>query len=238
LQELFVPLVQRLGYQYSDSDSADTIQLRSYAIGSAADANSPEVIQTLKIGFDHYMKTGDISKIPADLVEATFISAVRHGGRDEYDFMKGICEMPSNPSAGVSAMYALAATTDLSLIDETLNYMLTRARDQDIFYYFSGLSANHKSRRLLAKFFQDNYDIFYKRFEGSSSLKYIVAFAFQNLSSENDIEEINKFFKDKDTSKYNMSLQQALDDVRANIAWLKRSTTDILEWAKKTGIQG
>lgn len=52
----------------------------------------------------------------------------------------------------------MSAANDPSLIDETLQYMLTSARDQDAVYYFFALSTNRKSRRLLAKFFQDNYD--------------------------------------------------------------------------------
>jgi aminopeptidase 2 len=36
LQELFVPLVEKLGYEYSNADSADTSLLRTLAISQAA----------------------------------------------------------------------------------------------------------------------------------------------------------------------------------------------------------
>jgi aminopeptidase 2 len=101
---LYKPLVQRLGYQYYETDSADTTLLRTRAIHQAALAEDQDVLKELKSRFDYYMQTGDNSKIPADLQRITFHSAVQYGGRKEYDFIKQICEKPPNPSAGLSAM--------------------------------------------------------------------------------------------------------------------------------------
>lgn len=52
----------------------------------------------------------------------------------------------------------MGATQDLKLIDETLEYILTKVRDQDVVNVFSGLAANYKSRRILVEFFKRNYD--------------------------------------------------------------------------------
>lgn len=41
-RSLFVPLVKKLGYEYSESDSADITQLRTTAISHAASAEDPE----------------------------------------------------------------------------------------------------------------------------------------------------------------------------------------------------
>jgi aminopeptidase 2 len=40
-QALFVPLVNRLGYHYADTDSSDTLLLRTCAITQAAQAKDP-----------------------------------------------------------------------------------------------------------------------------------------------------------------------------------------------------
>lgn len=51
---------------------------------------------------------------------------------------------------------------------------------------------------------------------------------FGSLSTTRDYEETVGFFKDKDTSKYRMALQQALDGIEASAAeaevrfWLAR----------------
>lgn len=95
MQVLYNPIIKRLGYEYSSDDSPSVTELRTRAITQAAQAGDAEcvyynlyifiytdclassVLKELKGRFDHYMKTGDDSKIPADLIRITFAS-VRH----------------------------------------------------------------------------------------------------------------------------------------------------------------
>lgn len=51
---------------------------------------------------------------------------------------------------------------------------MTSARDQDFMTFFSGISGNLMTRRVLASFFKENYDALYKKFEGNFQLKYLV----------------------------------------------------------------
>lgn len=50
---------------------------------------------------------------------------------------------------------------------------------------------------------------------------FVSRYSFQALSSDRDYEETQTFFKDKDTSMYKMSLDQALDSIKARAAWVK-----------------
>jgi aminopeptidase 2 len=52
----------------------------------------------------------------------------------------------------------MGASEDPKLLEETLQYVLTEVRDQDVVYFFQGLESNYKARRLLAQFFKDHYD--------------------------------------------------------------------------------
>jgi aminopeptidase 2 len=52
----------------------------------------------------------------------------------------------------------MGATEDPELMQETFQFILSRARDQDVVYFFRGLSANHKTRRPLVQFFKQEYD--------------------------------------------------------------------------------
>jgi aminopeptidase 2 len=53
----------------------------------------------------------------------------------------------------------MGATQDPKLAQETLDYILTKARDQDLHSFFRGLQSNIKTRRLLAKFFMEQLDV-------------------------------------------------------------------------------
>ncbi|THV07366.1 leucyl aminopeptidase [Dendrothele bispora CBS 962.96] len=234
-RSLFGPIVKKLGYEYSASDSPDTTQLRTCAIGMCAVAEDMTVVNELKSRFDHYMKTGDDSRIPADLQRTIYRVAVKHGGRDEYNAVKAIFEKPPTPTARIAAMFVFNSrqTQDDELLKETFNVTLRGARDQDVIYFFRGLGINHKSKMMLVDFFKQNYDELCRRFQNTFMLKYFVEDAFGNLSTEKDLQDTIEYFKDKDVTRYEMSLNQTLDGIRARIAYLKHSTSDIETWLKE-----
>ncbi|ETW82731.1 Metallo peptidase M1 [Heterobasidion irregulare TC 32-1] len=232
-RELYGPIVARLGFEYSAKDDADTSQLRTRAIGQAAAAQDPKVVKALQDRFAQFVKTGDDAVIPADLLRVTFRTAVKYGGREEYDAVVKFHDEAKTPSMRIAAMYAMGATQDAALQDATMRFVMDRARDQDVTYFFSGLAANFKARRPLVAFFEDNYDALYKRFEGNFTLKYLVTSVLSGLSTEADRQSVDAFFKDKDTGKYNLALAQALDGINAKSAWIARSSADIQQWLDK-----
>ena len=52
----------------------------------------------------------------------------------------------------------MGATQDAALQDATMQFVMDRARDQDVPNFFGGLAANFKARRPLVEFFEANYD--------------------------------------------------------------------------------
>jgi len=155
---------------------------------------------------------------------------VQHGGEKEYEAIKKIVENPPAPSTKIAAMLAMTYAQDKALIEKTLEYIHTGVKDQDMMYYFVGLSGNRASRRRLSEYFKENYEKLYKRFEGNFSLNYLIKYGFESFSNEKDAQELEKFFKDKDTSKFNLALAQALDSIRASAKWLDRSRDDVAQW--------
>ncbi|KAK7443529.1 Aminopeptidase 2 mitochondrial [Stygiomarasmius scandens] len=80
---------------------------------------------------------------------------------------------------------------------------------------------------MLVDFSKQNYDELYKRFENTLMFKHFVEDAFGGLSTEKDLQETIEYFKDKDVTRYKRALNQTLDGIRARIAYLKHSTSDI-----------
>ncbi|KAJ1310324.1 hypothetical protein OPQ81_007063 [Rhizoctonia solani] len=227
---LFAPLVKKLGYDFGENDAPDVRQLRTLAITQSATAQDETVIKELRSRFAHFHSTGDDSKIPADLQRVVYRIAVQHGGEEEHEAVKKIAENPPTPSSKIAAMLAMTYAQDKALVEKTLKYMDTSVKDQDIMYYFAGLSGNRASRRRVAEYFKENYDKLFKRFEGNFSLNYLVKYSFESFSTEQDAQDVEKFFKDKDSSKYNLALAQSLDSIRANAKWLERSQHDVAQW--------
>ncbi|KAJ6558360.1 peptidase family M1-domain-containing protein [Mycena capillaripes] len=233
MRTLFVPLVQRLGYEFPEGESVDIVQLRKTAVQGAANGRDESVTQELRSRFAEYMKTGEDTMIPSNIKGIIFAAAARVGGREEFEALLNIIENSVNPADQDAAIATIGFTQDLSLVEELFSYILTKARDQDVASYFLGLEANPFSRRLLAQFFKDNYDIFSKRFATNSMLKYLVAASFRSLATQEDHDSTEEFFKDKDTSRYSMALAQALETIRDRIAYIERSRDDLSDWLIK-----
>lgn len=229
-RELFLPLVHQLGYDYSDTDSADVSLLRTCSIMQAAAAKDEGVIKELQSRFTHFMKTYDDTVIPADLQRVIFTIAVRHGGKEEYDAVVAVYDKPKTPTTRIAAMIAMGATQDEVLLKETFNFITTKSRDQDVLYFFRGLGSNFKARRPLAQYFKHEYDALFERFKGNFMLKYLVEMSMDYFSTENDRLETIEYFKDKDTSKYDLSLAQVLDGIKARTEYIERSSDDLGRW--------
>ncbi|KAH9923984.1 leucyl aminopeptidase [Epithele typhae] len=237
--ELFVPIVRELGFDGSDEDSYDVRQLRTIAIEQAAAAGDPSVTAELKKRFAHFLETGDDSQISSDLLAVTFATAVKEGGQAEWDVVRNICGKARTPAHGTAAMRALGATQDMARATATFEYLMTEARNQDVIYYVWGLLINRRTRRFQAESFKAHYPeasqiCFEKRFAGNFQT-FIGLFeaVFDGLSSERDYEETAAFFKDKDTAKFDMSLNQTLDAIRSRGAWVERSTKELEAWLER-----
>ena len=67
------------------------------------------------------------------------------------------------------------------------------------------------------------------------SLGRIIQYSISSFSSPEDLSQIESFFAKYDNDKYKSGLEQGLDEVRANIGWVKRSTEDVRQWLSANG---
>ncbi|KAI0693908.1 leucyl aminopeptidase [Cytidiella melzeri] len=236
-RELSTPLISRLGYEASEGETADIGQLRSAAIAQAAFAGDESVITGLRTRFQKMIDTGDDSYIPSNLTRVTFVTAVKYGGRAEYEQAKAIVEKPKSPSYEAAATAAMTAAQDPVLAEETWTYIMTKVKDQNIQDFFFGFWANAGKRRFLIDKFRENYDVIFKRLEANFTLNHLVLAAHYGLASDKDLEETKEFFDGKDVAKIKRHIQTALSGIQSRSEWVKRSTTDLQQWVTKRRAQ-
>ena len=53
---------------------------------------------------------------------------------------------------------AMCESKDQTILDEASQIALKGARDQDVMYFFAGLSKNKLTKRTVTKLFENNYD--------------------------------------------------------------------------------
>ncbi|KAH8102859.1 leucyl aminopeptidase [Cristinia sonorae] len=231
---LYTPLVERLGFDPVEGESVGDRELRVNAITMAANAGEPRVVSELLLRFARFVESGEID---GDLETIVFKIAVEHGGRSEFDKTRVAASDPTNPSRVFSALLALGATKDEELAAELFGTVLDETRDQDVSFLLMGIASNPTFRGYAVKMFQEKYDALERRYEGTWTLQAIVRSVLATVSTREMYTSISEFFKTKDTSKYEMVLNQSLDAISTKASWVERSTEDIVQWFEARSIR-
>lgn len=235
--DLFGPAVKKLGFDFKPDDSPELKQLRSTVIGAAAAASDEYTLSEIKRRVAPLVESGDESLIHPDIFRTCIAQAVKHGGEKEWETARRLYRKPPTPTHKIAALLALGATKDEKLIKRTFDWVFTgdEIKTQDYMYPILALSSNASTRRQLREAVQERHAELVKRFDGNFSLGRIIEYSINSFSSKEDLTAIEKFFADKDNSKYASALKQALDAVRANTSWVSRDAEDVKQWLSKAG---
>lgn len=130
--DIFGPSAKRLGLSFPEGDSPEARQLRSTVIGAAAAAGDSWVVDQMLKNFEPLLKdSSDDAKIHPDLLQSTFRTAVKHGGRDEFEAIKKVYHKPATPSHKIAAMLAMGSSRDRALCQEATEFMYSDVKEQD-----------------------------------------------------------------------------------------------------------
>jgi aminopeptidase 2 len=77
---------------------------------------------------------------------------------------------------------------------------------------------------------------FYDRYVNSLNLfGKIIKHSIEMFASEEDITDIENFFKGQDTKPILRPLQQGIESIRSNAVWLNRDAKDVRDWLGSHG---
>jgi len=222
-RDLFAPLTARLGWDPAEGDSDLTTLLRTLAIESSGTFEDENVIAEAKRRF------ANPDAIPADLRYIVYKLNVAHGGAEAFEQVKKRYLESELHQEKLRALRALGATKDEALIKEVLDMTFSDAvRLQDAFYAVAAAASSVKGRELAWQYLQDNYEAFLAKFKGSSFLfGRIISSIASGFVSFKKAEEIEEFFKSHEAPGAERSVEQTLERIRANTAWLERDGDDV-----------
>lgn len=136
-----------------------------------------------------------------------------------------------------TALRSLGRAKQPELIQKTLDLLFSgEIKDQDIYLPTSGLRTHPEGINALFKWMNENWDELYKRLPPAlSMLGSMVQIMTSSFTRQEQLDEVEKFFKDKNTNGYDQSLAQSLDGVRSKIQWLERDRSDVATWLAQNG---
>ncbi len=236
--DLFAPLVARLGWEpsASESESPDAYQtglLRQLAVSRAlAYEHGPSVAEA-KTRFDAYV-AGDQAAIPPDLKGAVFASALRQGGEAEMETLRRLYSEAESQLEEALILGAMGAGKTAALVESALDFNMSDAvRKQDGAAIVGSAAGTRVGKRVVWDWVRANWDAVEAKFGGggvSSGLTRIIGASCSGLASEEDALAIEAFYLPKKIEGAERTVSQAAEAVRARAARLERDAEDVAKW--------
>lgn len=227
----------RLGWDAGEGESDLDTMLRTNAIGmlckfghAGTVAEAVRRFDAFVSGLDSGSSDADLAKVLSpDLRPAAYRAAVATRGRAAHEAVLRVYAKTDLNEEKVRCLGALGAAEDAGLLAETLKFGFDPelVRSQDIFYVLSTVQANRHGAELAWKHVQESWDGIVKRFGGSFMISRIVQGLQSSFADEAHAAEIEAFFAKNEAPAAERAVQQTLEKIRGNAAWLKRDEVEI-----------
>ncbi|KAF9432108.1 hypothetical protein BGZ76_011251 [Entomortierella beljakovae] len=226
-------MVQRVGWEYPEGESYLTSRLRNVILRAAGRAGHEATIAEAKRRFAIFVSDPSQDSILHPSIRQTaFEIVLSRGGEEEFRHVLKYFHAAPKQDQQVVALLALGHAQQPELIEEVQKLAISESvRSQDILYVLSGLAANPKARIPTWEFVKANWSLFSERYKSSMGLLGMcVKLPLAQVADEALIKEVNEFFVDKETKNFQRALDQAIEGLGVNSAWVTREQEGLAEW--------
>lgn len=224
---MYSKIVQSLGWDAKPTDDHLTSMLRSLVVPRLALFGHQETISEAQARFKSFSASGYKEGIIPDLRSGVYAIVLANGGRSEFNELLELYRTSEFQEEKVRALGALAGITDPELLTEVLNFSISdEVRKQDVLYIFRGLNPHKHVLDIVWNFLQANWDKMYAMFGDTNMIGSIIS-SLGSFASKERADEIEEFFRTKRKPNVERSVDQALETIRSNAAWLSRDYSSL-----------
>ncbi|KAI9142649.1 aminopeptidase [Paraphysoderma sedebokerense] len=236
-RNIFSKQAKTVGWEYKDDEGHLKSMLRTLVIGAAGINGDKEVIEQAKTRFNAFI-SGDEQKLHPNIRGTVYAIVLKNSSNPKEDFDKivKIYETTTNVDQKLAALSALGRVEDPELLKHVLKYAMDEdnVRPQDFIYPLGSVASNPKGRKLAWEFVKTNWEKLEERFVSTLSLLgRCVTSTTQDYATEEFAKEVESFFKDKNTKPIDRPLEQSLEKIRSQAAWLNRDRDAVAKWLKE-----
>ncbi|MBY0376881.1 M1 family metallopeptidase, partial [Patescibacteria group bacterium] len=228
--ELFSPVFQRLGWEKKDSDTHTDGLLRSLAVARLGRSGEQKIIEGARKKFA-LIKAGKY--VNPDIRGAVYAVVASAGGEKEYKeflrlYKKETLHEEKNRIGG-----NLGEFNDVKILKNVCEFaMSSHVRKQDSVGVLSGVGLNPMGRDIWWGFTQKNWKILVSRYgEGGLTLARAIK-AIGASAEEKHFIQFKKFFATHPAPGAKRAIDQVIERLEGNVAWLKRDTKQVHEFFK------
>ncbi|KAF3766168.1 hypothetical protein M406DRAFT_339443 [Cryphonectria parasitica EP155] len=239
-------VLNKVGWDFPAGEDFNSGLLRKRFLLAAGANGHPGVTEEALKRFAAYSASPQDNPLHADLRSPVYRIALKSDPAKTAAFLKNEWYTAPAVDSQDLCLGVLGTCTDESVITSTLLPLLFNisppapASDcipaSDMDFLSGGLANNRVGRPLLWKFIKENWSQIDQKVGGNPILlDRFIKVSLSKFTSYKDLEELEAFFKDKDTTAFNRTLEAAKDSVRGRAAYRERDAAVLKEWLVANG---
>src|SRR3989344_1498732 len=230
MRDILSVIATKVGWEAKRNESHTTPMLRSLVLSVLGYSGDRQTIKRARKLFEALKKGKSLNP---DLKGVVYGLVARNGGVKEYEWFLRRHEEESLQEEKNRLLFVLACFENKKLIKRALEYSFSeRVRPQDTYGVFSYAWGNRFGRDIVWEFTKSHWDEILKRYgKGGHMLpRFIQPAGF--FASNKKAEEVRRFFRVHKAPGAERAVEQAIEKIYSNAAWLKRDKRKIINWLR------
>ncbi len=224
---IFADIGKKMTWDTEAKTHSDAL-LKVLVLGNLGKYGDIKTIGKAKKMFDAV--TEKTNRIPADLRGVVYGLVAKHGGEKEYSKLRKMYDAASLHEEKNRIAAALGSFKQRELLKKTLNFAISKdVRRQDSVRVIASVSMNRHGADLSWSFIKQNWKLFLERYGTSRDVSNLLS-PFSGSTSVERAKEFEQFLKKNPAPGTERTVQQVLEHIYSNAAWLKRDSKKIADF--------
>ncbi|OJJ42425.1 hypothetical protein ASPZODRAFT_77027 [Penicilliopsis zonata CBS 506.65] len=240
-RQLVSAKAHQLGWVIDDDDDDDTHdshlsrQFKTLLFESAVRAGDERAHEAAMEMFRRFQT--DRTAIHADLRAAVFAAAIMTGGEEAYHLVLNEYRTAPTSDQRITALQALGEARDPLLLQRTIDMLLSsEVRLQDMHVPMRSLCTHRDGILALWEWLTLHWETVQSRLSvGLVLFGMVVGLCTSGFTTDEQREQVQRFFQDKACDLFDKALQQSLDEVRMKARWVQRDAEEVKRWLHREG---
>lgn len=206
-------------------DDTSSQQNQVLAIRVACSNGLPECLDMAK-SFFHFWMTNGTNRIHPNLRSDIYCQAIAAGGQEEWEFAWDKMQTSTDTSEKEQLRKALTCTKKIWLLNRYLEYTLDpdKIRLSEVSFIITSIAQNEAGQALAWNFLRAHWD--YVRQDGAWLIQEVTS----RFSTPFELQELQYFASHYDLGSAARAVDNALEQTRVNIQWVKEHRETVLDW--------
>ncbi|KAL7906930.1 peptidase family M1 domain-containing protein [Trichoderma velutinum] len=234
--------VKQVGWEFPEGENYLAGILRKDLISSAVAANHPEVKAEALKRFNAWVENPEANAIPPSLRGAVWRAGLDDNAARNVEVLKNEWFSTKAIDGKLIALAALSTVDDADIIKNNLipfNFNTSPPQNAvpaaDMHVLGGNLALHPTGRSLQWEFMKNNWDLAVAKLGNPIVVDRFVGLSLKTFTDAAILDDIEQFFKDKDTHSFDRTLETAKDRIRGRAAYKKRDSDALKQWLSSNG---